>query len=309
VPHGAYCVRCSVIPRKRCVVSPHRPSISRTGNSNRLCLQCAHKGRVSRHVAGLASHFLWVSDYVLFWRVLTRPINLPDTPRLRTQSSSSTSSFSRTYPIPKSRQASKASLVQFLSTDRPFSFKVSPILPRPELSDLLGIAYRRIPVLAIGNDVYCDSNLIAAELERRFPDRGTLFPPRKQGGRVDPGLIKLFSQHYVDLALFPQGVSLLPWGKFPENFIKDRSEVFVLELLPAHLLEVLNPCAQFRQEIRVERLKASQTVMLSTVASHLVRSDPSLFRMTNVLRSNRRRCWKSNCPTNVNGFSTQRLPV
>jgi glutathione S-transferase len=35
--------------------------------------------------------------------------------------------------------------------------------------------YRKTPVLQIGADVYCDSNGIARELERRFPNP-TLFP-------------------------------------------------------------------------------------------------------------------------------------
>lgn len=34
-----------------------------------------------------------------------------------------------------------------------------PVLPRKDLENL-GITYRRIPVLAIGKDVYCDSSLI-----------------------------------------------------------------------------------------------------------------------------------------------------
>jgi hypothetical protein len=34
------------------------------------------------------------------------------------------------------------------------------VLPRPEISGELGINYRRIPILAIGNDVYCDSKSV-----------------------------------------------------------------------------------------------------------------------------------------------------
>lgn len=44
-----------------------------------------------------------------------------------------------------------------------------PVLPRPDLA-LLGITYRRIPLLALGNVVYADTPLILAELEQRFPD-------------------------------------------------------------------------------------------------------------------------------------------
>lgn len=42
------------------------------------------------------------------------------------------------------------------------------IMPKPELVPLTG-GYRRIPVLQIGADIYCDSQRILRELERRYP--------------------------------------------------------------------------------------------------------------------------------------------
>jgi glutathione S-transferase len=42
------------------------------------------------------------------------------------------------------------------------------IMPKPELTPLTG-GYRRIPVMQIGADVYCDTQVILEELERRFP--------------------------------------------------------------------------------------------------------------------------------------------
>ena len=42
------------------------------------------------------------------------------------------------------------------------------IMPKPDLIPLTG-GYRRIPVMQIGADVYCDSQVILAELERRYP--------------------------------------------------------------------------------------------------------------------------------------------
>ena len=64
--------------------------------------------------------------------------------------------------------------------------------------------YRRVRILAIGKDVYCDSSLIAAVLERRFSPSegfGTLFPRRKGGGSVDTGMIKTFAVSYADKTL------------------------------------------------------------------------------------------------------------
>ena len=48
------------------------------------------------------------------------------------------------------------------------------IMPKPELVALTG-GYRRIPVMQIGADIYCDSQLIVRELERRYPEH-SLFP-------------------------------------------------------------------------------------------------------------------------------------
>jgi glutathione S-transferase len=53
-----------------------------------------------------------------------------------------------------------------------------PILPKPDLLALTG-GYRRAPVLQAGADVYCDSTLIAGEIERRHPA-----PPLAQGPRA-----------------------------------------------------------------------------------------------------------------------------
>ncbi|HEY2527536.1 MAG TPA: glutathione S-transferase N-terminal domain-containing protein [Xanthobacteraceae bacterium] len=41
-------------------------------------------------------------------------------------------------------------------------------MPKPDLTALTG-GYRKTPVLQIGADIYCDSQLIMRELERRNP--------------------------------------------------------------------------------------------------------------------------------------------
>ena len=48
------------------------------------------------------------------------------------------------------------------------SVEQPPILPKPNLAPLTG-GYRRIPVLQAGADLWCDTRLIARELERRVP--------------------------------------------------------------------------------------------------------------------------------------------
>src|SRR6202051_2139745 len=48
------------------------------------------------------------------------------------------------------------------------SVDLPQIRPKPNLTALTG-GYRKTPVLQIGADIYCDSQLIMRELERRYP--------------------------------------------------------------------------------------------------------------------------------------------
>jgi glutathione S-transferase len=56
---------------------------------------------------------------------------------------------------------------------------VPSAMPKPNLMPLSG-GYRRTPVMQIGADIYCDTQLIAAELERRFP-LPSIFPDGNPG--------------------------------------------------------------------------------------------------------------------------------
>src|SRR5690348_7363210 len=47
------------------------------------------------------------------------------------------------------------------------SVELPVIMPKPNLTALTG-GYRKTPVLQIGADIYCDSQLIMRELERRY---------------------------------------------------------------------------------------------------------------------------------------------
>ena len=73
-------------------------------------------------------------------------------------------------------------------------------MPKPELMPLTG-GYRKTPVLQVGADIYCDTRLIARELERRFP-APTLFPRGNRG-------MALALSHWSDTALFEPGAGLV----------------------------------------------------------------------------------------------------
>jgi glutathione S-transferase len=42
------------------------------------------------------------------------------------------------------------------------------IMPKPDLMPLTG-GYRKTPVMQIGADIFCDTQIIMRELDRRFP--------------------------------------------------------------------------------------------------------------------------------------------
>ena len=48
------------------------------------------------------------------------------------------------------------------------------IMPKPDLIPLTG-GYRKIPVMQLGADIFCDTQIILRELERRYPEP-SIFP-------------------------------------------------------------------------------------------------------------------------------------
>jgi glutathione S-transferase len=64
------------------------------------------------------------------------------------------------------------------------SVEIPRIPPKPDLMPLTG-GYRRTPVMQIGADVYCDTQCILRELQRRFPEP-TFFASCSAGFRNPP---------------------------------------------------------------------------------------------------------------------------
>src|SRR5215475_10042454 len=77
------------------------------------------------------------------------------------------------------------------------SVRIPLIMPKADLMPLTG-GYRRTPVMQIGADVYCDTECIAAEIERRHP-QPTLYPANS---RALAGVVA----GWVGSALFPVAV-------------------------------------------------------------------------------------------------------
>lgn len=106
------------------------------------------------------------------------------------------------------------------------------IAPKPDLTPLTG-GYRRIPVLQLGADVYCDTALIARVLETVAPEPSA-FP---DGNRGAAEIIAHWADHWFFLAVVPPAISKMI-DVLPPDFIKDRQAMspgFTSEALLAAL--------------------------------------------------------------------------
>ncbi|MCJ2015188.1 glutathione S-transferase family protein [Methylobacterium sp. J-076] len=100
------------------------------------------------------------------------------------------------------------------------SVEVAALPPRPLLGALTG-GYRRIPVLQIGADVFCDTHAILAVLERLHP-APSLYPD------LTAGLAKALSFGFErDIWLAAIGVRVHFAGDGPAEFLRDRREDYL----------------------------------------------------------------------------------
>jgi glutathione S-transferase len=93
------------------------------------------------------------------------------------------------------------------------------ILPKPDLMPLTG-GYRRTPVMQIGADIYCDTQIILRAIEKHVPTP-PLYPPALMGA---PHMLALWS----DRAFFETTVRLVFGSlgdKVPQAFIEDRTKL------------------------------------------------------------------------------------
>jgi glutathione S-transferase len=121
------------------------------------------------------------------------------------------------HHYPRSPFAEKVRVAFGLKGLRWHSVEQPRMAPKPQLVPLTG-GYRRIPVLQIGADIYCDTRLILAELERRFPD-SSLYPPGTRG-RAD------MIAGWADRDLFATSLGLvfgINGDRFPPELHADRA--------------------------------------------------------------------------------------
>src|SRR5262245_21989038 len=89
------------------------------------------------------------------------------------------------------------------------------IMPKPDLIPLTG-GYRRIPVMQIGADIFCDSQVILAEIEHRAPEPRALIGP---SFAINIWADRLFFQTTIPVIFGKIG------GTLPKEFIEDREKL------------------------------------------------------------------------------------
>lgn len=99
-------------------------------------------------------------------------------------------------------------------------------MPRPIL-DELGINYRRIPVVSIGKDIYCDTLLIMQKLEQLFPPHDDLVT--LAGASIEQKAIDHLLEKWTDAVVFGNAADCIPLDHplvQDPKFIKDREDLW-----------------------------------------------------------------------------------
>jgi glutathione S-transferase len=97
------------------------------------------------------------------------------------------------------------------------SVELPVIMPKPNLTALTG-GYRKTPVLQIGADIYCDSQLIMRELERRHPT-----PSFYPAGRGAADALAWWAEKTMFLPAVSIAFAKRP-EVLPKGFLEDRAK-------------------------------------------------------------------------------------
>jgi len=140
------------------------------------------------------------------------------------------------------------------------SVEIPVVMPKPDLTALTG-GYRKTPVLQIGADVYCDTDLIARVLERVRPTP-TLFPP---GAESLSYMIGPWQNELFMLAVYQVGTAA---PVFPDGFVEDRAKIIEGFSLEKIVAEVGPQREQLRARLDLlDRLLATRSWLLGDAPS------------------------------------------
>lgn len=145
------------------------------------------------------------------------------------------------------------------------SVDIPNVMPKPDLMSLTG-GYRKTPVMQAGADIYCDTQLILLELEKRIPT-----PPLLPKGRE--GEVRGLTM-WIDRNIFWSAVGLVMGqigDKLPEAFKQDRS-AFSGRSFDADRLRAAVPMTRDRTYAQLTLAE----VMLADGRNYLLGAEPTL---------------------------------
>lgn len=134
------------------------------------------------------------------------------------------------------------------------SVQAPMVLPKPDHFELTG-GYRRVPVLQVGADVYCDSHLIVRVLDRISPS-----PPLSPPGLeiVERAVSRWAETSFMMVVLSYFGIG----GVFPDEFVEDRRKTMIApgmdldatpRILPTKLMQLRNHVERIEQMLSDDR--------------------------------------------------------
>ena len=118
-----------------------------------------------------------------------------------------------TFTYPQSPYAYKIHSILSLYGVKYSNVPVSRVMPRPEL-EKIGVNYRRIPVMAVGKDVYCDSQAIIDYIMGHYE------------GPVLPKSAPIPAMKVLGDNIFRTAMICIPPQALTPEFVKDRAPVF-----------------------------------------------------------------------------------
>ena len=185
------------------------------------------------------------------------------------------------HNYPQSPVAEKARIALGIKGLSWKSVEIPRLTPKPMLTKLTG-GYRRTPVMQIGADIYCDTQCILRELERRYP-MPTFFPSS------DSGLMWCLSR-WTDGALFDLTVKIIlgsAGDALPADFAEDRGRLYLgqdwADGLKAANATLPHLASQFRAPLKWvnEQLSDNRKFLLGTAPAAV---DAQLYHLVWFLR-------------------------
>jgi glutathione S-transferase len=144
------------------------------------------------------------------------------------------------------------------------SVQAPMVMPKPYHVELTG-GYRRVPVLQIGADIYCDTHCIARVLDRLHPSP-PLSPPGQE--TLENALSRWAETTFMMVVTAFFGIG----GVFPQEFVEDRRKTMVPPWLDLDQSAALLPTKLLQIRTNLDRVEA----LLADGRAFLLGAEPSL---------------------------------